>query len=99
MTADLDGDGKPDLVTVYGGSSGTVSALLNLGNGTFAAPLTYAVGAYPSSPKVVDLNGDGKPDVVVSNSGSDNNVSVLLNQGMAPSPPPSTMPQACQPPR
>ncbi len=31
--ADVDGDGKPDLVTANGG--GNASVLLNLGNGTF----------------------------------------------------------------
>ncbi|MDI1452030.1 VCBS repeat-containing protein, partial [Polyangium sp. 6x1] len=78
-TADLNGDGKPDLA-VANGSSDNVSVLLNQGNGTFAAAVHYAAGLIPTSVATADLNGDGKPDLAVANLIS-NNVSVLLNQG------------------
>jgi hypothetical protein len=67
---DLNGDGRAELVTTsyYGG---TVSVLLNQGNGTFAAPLVYAAGSLPSDVALTDLNGDGKPDVAITNDRSD----------------------------
>jgi hypothetical protein len=77
--ADLDGDGRLDLV-VANRVSNTVSVLVNQGEGTFAAKVDYPTGDAPNSVVVVDLNGDGKPDLAVANifAGS---VSVLLNQG------------------
>ena len=44
--ADVNGDGKPDLVVAnYSGNN--VSVLLGNGDGTFAAQQTFAVGANP----------------------------------------------------
>ena len=79
--ADLNGDGKPDLV-VANYASNTVGVLLNNGNGTFPAAATvYGTGgASPRGLAVADLNGDGKPDVVVTNNTSDS-VGVLLGNG------------------
>jgi hypothetical protein len=47
-------------------SDGTVGVILNQGNGSFAAPLLYPVGLYPSALAAGDVTGDGKPDLVVS---------------------------------
>ncbi len=82
-SADLDGDGDQDLVTSNGAStSGTVSVLLNLGNGTFAAHQQYATGVNPNSVTSADLDGDGDQDLVTANGASTSStVSVLLNQG------------------
>jgi hypothetical protein len=74
---DLNGDGKPDLA-VTSSDEGTVSVLLNLGNGSFAFKDAYATGLNPYSVAALDLNGDGKPDLAVAN-GADDTVSVLLN--------------------
>lgn len=41
--ADLNGDGKPDLV-VTNGNAHTVSVLLGNGNGTFQSPVSYSSG-------------------------------------------------------
>ena len=77
--ADVNGDGKPDLVVTNG--QDTVGALLGNGDGTFASIVNYASGGFaPQSVAVADLNGDGKPDVLVSNSSS-NNIGVLLGKG------------------
>jgi uncharacterized repeat protein (TIGR03803 family) len=85
---DVNGDGKPDLVTTdyY---SGTVSVFLGNGNGTFQPPSNYSTGSGPESLAIGDVNGDGKPDLVVANFGLNagidplgtNTVSVLLGNG------------------
>src|SRR6478735_5114964 len=76
---DLNGDGKPDLVTANG-SSNNVSVLLGTGTGSFGAASNFAVGTNPFSVAIADVNGDGKPDLVTANYSS-NNVSVLLGTG------------------
>jgi hypothetical protein len=77
--ADVNGDGKPDvLVANY---DGTVGVLLGNGDGTFQAAVTYpSGGTNVASVAVGDVNGDGKPDVAVANFGS-SSVSVLLGNG------------------
>src|SRR5690349_12325338 len=64
-TADFNGDGKPDVVTANqaGNNKNSISILLGNGDGTFAAPLTYATSQNPYYVVVGDSNGDGKPDV------------------------------------
>jgi hypothetical protein len=81
-TADVNGDGHPDLIVVNQGNaaahaSGTVSVLLGTGTGTFGAQTTYAAGFRPDTVTTADVNGDGHLDLVVANAGS-NTVSVLL---------------------
>jgi hypothetical protein len=74
---DLNGDGRPDLVTTNN-TWDTVSVLLGASNGTFAPQVTYLAGASPASVAIRDFNGDGRLDVVVVNCNSPT-VSVLLN--------------------
>lgn len=82
---DLNGDGRPDLVTVNQ-TSNTLSVLLNSATtpGTFAAAVTYATGGMlPRGVAIADVNADGRPDVVVgSRSGS--GIGVLLNSATTP---------------
>jgi Bacterial Ig-like domain (group 3)/FG-GAP-like repeat len=88
--ADVNGDGKPDLLVSNqdGGSNGqgSVGVLLNKGNGTFQPVQTYSSGGLQTGFVVVaDVNADGKPDLLVSNSSVCNNcqgnVGVLLGNG------------------
>jgi hypothetical protein len=57
-----------------------VNVMLGNGDGTFQAPVSYAVGQGPTSVAVGDLQGNGITDLVVAN-GDDNTVSVLLGNG------------------
>jgi hypothetical protein len=72
VTADFNGDGKPDLVS----SDGTV--LLGRGDGTFTTAAALSV----TGDNIVagDFNGDGKPDVIVTSAAS-TVLSVLLGNG------------------
>ena len=78
-TADVNGDGKLDLVVVNY-KTNNVSVLLGNGDGTFQTHVEYATGNGPMGVAIGDLNGDGKLDLVVANS-IDNTVSVLLGNG------------------
>ena len=77
--ADLNGDGKLDLVVANAGDN-DVSVLLGNGNGTFQTAVSHAVGVDPTSVAVGDFNDDGHPDLVTANTG-ENSVSVLLGNG------------------
>jgi alpha-tubulin suppressor-like RCC1 family protein len=72
--ADIDGDGKPDLIVPnYVGSisifpnTGTVGSITT---NSFGPRTDYFVGGNPWDVAVADLDGDGKPDVAVANGGN-----------------------------
>src|SRR5207253_3241477 len=66
--ADVDGDGKPDLLTANF-SGYTTSLLLGDGDGTFNPDQESVTGPRPAALAVGDVNGDGVPDVVAANFG------------------------------
>jgi len=87
VSADFNGDGKPDLAAVSfacpnGGVAPPckVSILLGRPDGTFAPRVDYEVGNAPMAIVAADFNGDGIPDLAVANYG-DSTVSILLGNG------------------
>ena len=76
--ADLNGDGKLDVVESSEGGS-NVAVFLGYGNGTFHAATAYPV-PLASALALGDLSGGKKPDIVAT-SYPDGSVWVLLNKG------------------
>lgn len=82
--ADVNGDGKPDLIVASQTSdrtvafaASTVSVLLGNGDGTFQTGVTYASGgSYLNFVAVADVNHDGKLDILAANGCS------LIGQGI-----------------
>src|SRR4029077_10259137 len=77
--ADVNGEGKPDLV-VGNRNASTVTVLLGNGNGTFQAPVALGAGKNRYSAAVADLTGDGSLDVITT-SVLKNTVTVQLGNG------------------
>jgi len=79
---DLDADGDRDVVTTgfAPGAPGTMSILLNDGNGALSAGPTVNPAGNTVAVAVADLNGDAAPDVVTGNDGSQS-ISVLIGKG------------------
>jgi uncharacterized membrane protein len=76
--ADVNGDGKLDVV-VANGASHQVGVLLGNGDGSFRPAVGYGAGGEVGSVAVADVNGDGKPDLLVANVGG--LLGVLLGNG------------------
>ena len=94
--ADVNGDGKPDLLIadcsdascVEDSSDSSVGVMLGNGDGSFQPIVYYASGGYFSrSVAVADVNGDGKLDLIVTNDcadttcATDGTLGVLLGSG------------------
>jgi len=77
--ADLNGDGRPDVI-VPCFSANSVSVLLATGGGHLAPRVDFPAGVGPTSVAVGDLNGDGRPDLLVTNQSS-NTISIFLGTG------------------
>ena len=79
--ADLDGDGKADLLSLNS-SAGTVSVIKNKstpGNFQFSVRTDYFSGSGPQDFVLADLTGDGLPEIIVANY-NNNHFSVFKNQ-------------------
>ncbi len=84
--ADMNGDGKPDLVTLGTDSNGDSELAISLGNGdgTFQSPikLDFAGGeTFGYGLAVADFNGDGKVDVEVNGFNPPYDTGIFLGNG------------------
>jgi hypothetical protein len=78
--ADFDNDGDIDLAVANNrAQGGTISILVNKGNGSFAAPVNFPAGQTPYKITVAKINNDNLPDIVVANEGEKMNI--LFNGG------------------
>jgi Bacterial Ig-like domain (group 3)/FG-GAP-like repeat/FG-GAP repeat len=80
LTADVDRDGKPDLIMTDGH---TVAVMTNAGGRAFGPETYYVAGQSVSWLSVGDLNGDGFPDIVATDTDA-TTVAILLNEPNGP---------------
>ena len=81
VVADLNGDGKLDVVIPYYGAPGGPAVLQGNGDGTFTGSQFLYTGSNTTSAAVADFNGDGMLDVALVNTGLFNPdfLSVMFN--------------------
>jgi hypothetical protein len=82
--ADLNGDGRADLVVqVDNGPRTEIAVLLQRTDGSFDSPSFLGTGSMwgASSVAVGDLNGDGRPDIVASTGGNSPTFIAVFYQG------------------
>lgn len=75
--ADLNGDGRTDLVVLDNFYFGSV-VFFGKGDGSFAAPKEYASGFNTNNLIVADVNGDGRLDFILGNFGGPPSIGVQL---------------------
>jgi len=79
VVADVNGDGKPDLVATIP-NPGLIDVFLGNGDGTFQPPTPLSSPMWASSLAVADLDGNGHPDLVIGI----NALGVMLHVGDTP---------------
>ena len=85
--ADVDGDGKLDVVATDNSSS-LVSIYRNtstpsgISSNSFAPRVDWTTGSHPQGVTIRDIDGDGRPDLLIAN-GDDGTVSIYRNIGVA----------------
>jgi FG-GAP-like repeat/PASTA domain len=78
--ADVNADGRPDLVAASGDGYGSVTVLLNDGAGRFTRDGIYYTDARAPAVAVADVSGDSRPDILTANLGR-RDLGVLLALG------------------
>ncbi|HEX3109997.1 MAG TPA: FG-GAP-like repeat-containing protein, partial [Thermoanaerobaculia bacterium] len=81
LVADVNGDGRPDIVTTSGYIPSQVSISLGRGDGSFSPPLASDAGDNPLGAAVADFNRDGRVDLAIATGSWPGSVSVLLGRG------------------
>ncbi len=82
--ADVDGDGKLDIIATDFIDQNVVSVYRNtctpgdISSNSFATRADFTTGPNPQGVAVADIDGDGRPDLLVANTG-DGTVSILRN--------------------
>jgi len=82
--ADLDDDGRPEIIAINTFLSSTIQIFGNLSSpgaidaSSFAAPVSLSSGSSARQPDIADLDGDGKLDIIAPNQ-DNNNFSVYSN--------------------
>jgi hypothetical protein len=78
VTADFNGDGRPDVATRT--DYHVVRLVLTNSDGTFGTPSTVHLGDYLSEIVAADADGDGKADIILADTGT-NSIVVLHSNG------------------
>jgi hypothetical protein len=85
VSADLNGDGKPDAAWARNDFfQNTVNLQFNLGDGTLGGPVTYPTQAQSNDIAASDVDGNGSTDLVVVGQGNDlanTLIDLYLNNG------------------
>ena len=80
VAADVNGDGKPDLICANG-SVNTLTIMTNNGSGIFGSNSVVNVGAAANWVAAADVNGDGSIDLICANNNNPGTLTVLTNNG------------------
>jgi hypothetical protein len=94
VAADVNGDGKVDLISANLGvatnnnsfgplSYGTLTVLTNNGSGISTNTATFSTGVGPTALVAIDVNGDGRPDLIALNDINYTNRSVNVTNAAA----------------
>jgi FG-GAP-like repeat/Abnormal spindle-like microcephaly-assoc'd, ASPM-SPD-2-Hydin len=79
-TADLNGDGYPDLIAITGYPTSYITTYLGNGDGTFQEGVSYTTTGTPVFIAPADFNGDKKQDIALADYNG-NAVTTMLNTG------------------
>ena len=79
--ADINGDGKADLIYTQSNAYNAIGVLYGRGNGTFQNTVTVATDYAEARVIAIDLNGDGAIDLLTDAGGSNSYVNIYLNNG------------------